>query len=122
MKLMPQEIEVWYLIPAIRKELTLVLIKDFHCSQKDVADILGVTESAVSQYIKAKRANELQFSKQELDEIKRTADIIIKNKKNAYDALYKLTIKLRGTENLCKFHKKRDKSLPINCKICCESL
>lgn len=117
---MPQEIEVWYLIPALRKELAKILIREFHCSQKEVSDILGITESAVSQYIKAKRATELKFNKDELRDIQKTARKIVLDKKNCYDHLYKLTVKLRGTENMCKFHKKQDKSLPINCRICCE--
>jgi predicted transcriptional regulator len=120
MKLMPQEIEVWYLIPALRKELAKILIKEFSLSQKKIADILGLTESAVSQYLKAKRANELKFSKTEQQEIKKIAKKIIADPKHCNSYVYQLTMKFRGTHNICRIHKKQDKSLPINCKICCE--
>ena len=120
MKLMPQEVEVWYLIPALRKELTKIFIADFSLSQKEVADILGVTESAVSQYLKAKRASELKFTSIEKEEIKKMAKKIMADKKNCNEYLYELTTKLRASPNLCKLHKKQDKSLPAACKICCE--
>ena len=120
MKLMPQEIEVWYLIPAIRKALAKILIKDFDLSQKQVAVILEITESAVSQYLKEKRANELKFSESEKEEIKRTAKKIIADKKNCNKYVYDLTMKFRGSNNLCKIHKKQDKSLSSTCKICCQ--
>jgi hypothetical protein len=46
---MPQEIEVWYIIPAIRKELAKRLVQHHEVAQKDVAELLGVTEAAISQ-------------------------------------------------------------------------
>ncbi len=117
---MPQEIEVRYLIPALRKELTKILMTDFDYSQKEVALVLGLTESAVSQYLAAKRATELKFTSIEKEEIKKTAKKIVLNKKNCNEYLYELTVKLRASQNICKLHKKQDKSLPAACKVCCE--
>lgn len=117
---MPQEIEVWYLIPALRKELAKIFIKDFNLSQRNVAELLQITESAVSQYVTAKRANEFRFNKQEHETIKKTAKKMLADRKNSNAYLYQLTIKFRGSENICKIHKKQDKSLPVACKICCE--
>lgn len=117
---MPQEIEVWYLIPALRKELAKIFIREFHYSQKDVSDILRITESAVSQYIKAKRANELKFSKDELKEIKKVAGKILHDRTQAHTYLYQLTTKFRGSDNLCKLHRKQDRSIAYDCKMCCE--
>ena len=51
----PQEIEVWYVLPAIRKEL-VVTLKEKNLTQKKIAEFLNITEAAVSQYIKQKRA------------------------------------------------------------------
>ncbi len=47
--MMPQEVEVWYILPAIRRELTRIMI-ELGTPQKDIAKILGITEPAVSQY------------------------------------------------------------------------
>ena len=35
---MPQEIEVWYTIPALRRELAKSMIEDFKLSQKQVSE------------------------------------------------------------------------------------
>tara|TARA_Y100000310_G_scaffold328062_1_gene395494 strand:+ start:33539 stop:33886 length:348 start_codon:yes stop_codon:yes gene_type:complete len=115
---MPQEIEVWYLIPALRKEIAKALIKDFQKSQKDVSVILGISEGAVSQYLNSKRGSELKFSKEELEEIRRVAEKIIKEGEVDQN-FYKLCVKLRGCHSLCSFHKKQDKNLPKNCDMCC---
>ena len=57
--IMPQEIEVWYLIPALRKELARIFIKDYGLAQKKAAELLGISGAAVSQYVKEKRAKEI---------------------------------------------------------------
>lgn len=118
MKLMPQEVEVWYLIPAIRRELSKIFIGSYGFSQKKVSDTLGITESAVSQYIKEKRGGELKFNESEMVKIKKYADRIIKDTKNVRKHLFGLSQELRGSESLCKLHKKHDCSVEKNCKDC----
>ena len=118
MKLMPQELEVWYLIPSLRKELAKIFISEFKMTQKQVSEILGITESAISQYLKSKRGNGLKFSKDEIKEIKKTANKIILDEKNSREHFYKLCLRLRGCKSLCKLHKKQDNSVPKNCSLC----
>jgi|SRR3989344_2170993 len=118
LKLMPQELEVWYLLPSLRKEIAKTLVNEYELSQKKVAEIFGMTESAVSQYLKSKRANELKFSNQELAEIKKYADKIFENKKDYHKYLFELSKRMRGTKSLCELHKKRDSSLRKNCSLC----
>jgi len=118
LKLMPQELEVWYLLPSLRKEIAKILVNEHELSQKEVAVIFGMTESAVSQYLKSKRANELKFSNQELAEIKKYADKIMQDKKNYHSHLFELSKKMRGTKSLCELHKKRDSSLKKDCSLC----
>jgi predicted transcriptional regulator len=48
---------VWYLLPLIRKEFAKSLIKDHGLTQRKAAEKLGITESAVSQYISKKRGD-----------------------------------------------------------------
>ncbi|NQV08565.1 hypothetical protein HQ529_01790 [Candidatus Woesearchaeota archaeon] len=117
-KIMPQEIEVWYLLPALRREIARIFVKDFKTTQKEVAKIFGITEAAVSQYMKSKRATKLKFNKQELEKIKKTTSMIFKNKDNFAAYIYDLCAKLRGTKTLCNLHKKIDKTVPKNCSIC----
>ena len=73
--LMPQEIEVWYVIPAIRRELAKVMAGR-GMTQKKIAERLGVTEAAISQYMKSKRASGVKFNKQLMNEISRSAEMI----------------------------------------------
>jgi predicted transcriptional regulator len=51
----PCEIIVWNVVPIIRKEFALNLIKDHGLNQRTVADKLGITESAISRYVSGKR-------------------------------------------------------------------
>jgi len=48
---------VWYLLPLIRKEFAKSLIKDHGLTQRKAAEKLGITESAVSQYVSKKRGD-----------------------------------------------------------------
>ena len=100
------------------KLIAKILVNEHELSQKEVAVIFGMTESAVSQYLKSKRANELKFSNQELAEIKKYADKIMQDKKNYHSHLFELSKKMRGTKSLCELHKKRDSSLRKDCSLC----
>ena len=120
-KIMPQEIEVWYLIPSLRKELAKIFVDNYGISQKKAAKILGITEAAVSQYLKLKRGNEVKFSEEELKKIKKYAEKIIEEKESAIKALYDLCVVLRGSKIVCKTHRSKDKSVPKNCDICFEN-
>ncbi len=118
MKTMPQEIEVWYLIPALRRELAKIFIANFKMSQRQVSEILGITESAVSQYLNAKRGSELKFSEKEMEDIKKTAETIFANDGNSNEELYRLCVTLRACDSLCDFHRKQDSSISKDCDLC----
>ena len=117
-KVMPQEIEVWYLIPALRREFAKIFIKDYDLTQKKAAEILGITEAAISQYLNSKRGKEIKFSKKELSKIKRSAEEIMKNPETLIKNLYNLCASLRESKVICELHKSHDKSIPKNCGVC----
>lgn len=75
-KAMPQEIDVWYILPAIRRELAISLKKE-GMKQKDIAIRLRVTNAAISQYLSNKRASEIKFSDKIKKEIKLAAKRVI---------------------------------------------
>ena len=117
---MPQEIEVWYIIPALRRELAKTMIEDFNLTQKAVAKHMYLTEAAVSQYQSSKRAKEVIFTEAVLSEIKRSATKIIENEKHLVTEMMRLC-KLTGVKQImCDIHKKQDVKLPENCGICLE--
>ena len=116
--IMPQEIAVWYVLPSLRREIAKELIKIPGLNQKRAAEILGVTEAAISQYIKSKRASELKFSPHEKKKISQAAKKIATDEKKMRTILYELSKELMGKKSVCKVHRKHDKSLPKRCKIC----
>ncbi|MFH1588952.1 MAG: helix-turn-helix domain-containing protein [archaeon] len=111
----PQEIEVLYVLPAIRRQLTIEMKKSGK-SQKEIAELLCVTESAVSQYLKSKRAAKLKFKKEMLDDIKNSANKI-KNVKSMLFETQKLLRKIEKSGFLCEVHRSLS-VLPSNCAEC----
>ena len=55
-----QEVEAFYIIPAVRRELARQMIT-LGLSQRDVAKRLRVTDAAVSQYLSNKRGSPLEY-------------------------------------------------------------
>ena len=50
---------VRYVLPWIRREMAKTMVHELGNSQVNVSKILGVTESAISQYLASKRGNEI---------------------------------------------------------------
>ena len=55
----PCEVVVWYRLPTIRKELAKKLVSDYGYSQSKVARTFGLTDAAISQYLKNKRGENI---------------------------------------------------------------
>ncbi|MFX1560088.1 MAG: transcriptional regulator [Promethearchaeota archaeon] len=93
--MMPQEVEVWYVLPAIRRELAKIMktkvvpreneegeTADHKITQKEIARMLGVTEPAITQYLLKKkgrrsRGDQVDIPDIILKEIDKSADIMI---------------------------------------------
>lgn len=105
LKLMqPQEIEVFYILPAIRHEIAKVL-KEQGLKQKEIAKLLFVKESTISQYLNDKRAKEIIFNDKIKEYISRCASKI-KNKENMV-MITQSILKLVRMENvLCDIHRR----------------
>ena len=56
----PCEIVVWYVRPAIRSELAKELL-NLGMKQKDVSELMDITQPAVSQYITDKRGSGIKL-------------------------------------------------------------
>jgi hypothetical protein len=117
-RVMPQEVEVWYLIPALRRELAKIFIGDYGLSQKKAAEILGITGAGVSQYLSSKRGSEVKFSKDEMEKIKKVAKKIISDEKEVMKKIYGLSVSLRGSKAICNIHMSQDKAVEDGCDIC----
>jgi len=115
---MPQELEVWYVLPAIRRELAKVLISSYHLSQRDAASAIGITESAVSQYLKSKRGKGIVFDAKVIERINQSADNIVNNKSCVIKELQAICTFFKKTGYLCEMHKQANTNLPCDCEVC----
>ncbi len=110
---MPQELEVWYVIPALRREFAKLMIKK-GLKQRETAKKLGIGEAAVSHYIKSKRGKEVKFDKKIGQEIRKSVDRILTNKATVMEELQNMITKIRKSGCLCKLHKGKVKG----CEVC----
>ena len=117
---MPQEVEVRYILPAIRRELAKTLIEGHNKSQKETAGILGLTEAAISQYQHSKRAKEVVFSDKVLVEIRVSAAKILAEKSNRQRVIaemYRISNLTTVRHILCDLHRAQSKDL-AKCNVC----
>ena len=115
MRLLPQEIEVRYIIPSLRKGLSKELQNQGH-KQKDIAILLELTPAAVSQYLKDKRGT-LDFNTSVQKEIRLSSKKIIKDPEKLKEEMYKLTDVIKKSGAICQIHRKYDK-VPVHCELC----
>jgi len=78
MKKTPCEYIVWNGLPVIRKEIVKSMINDFGLNQKEAAEKLDITCSAVSQYLSGKRGKPEIKDFELLNEIHISTEKIIK--------------------------------------------
>lgn len=114
----PCEIVIWYLLPAIRSALAKELA-GLGLSQKEISEKLGISEAAVSQYMKGKRGGKIGFST-ELNEMVREAARHIVSSASIIDVYRKtcnLCLSLRKRALMCDLHRKMD-NVPEDCNLC----
>jgi predicted transcriptional regulator len=110
--ILPQEIEVFYVIPAIRRELAKDLFsKGF--KQKQIANIFGVTAACVNNYFKEKRGKNVKFSPEIKEIINKCADNIATGKSCFINSVQQICKEFKNKKCLCKLHEKLD---PHVCK------
>ncbi len=73
---LPCEIIVWEVLPCIRAALAEELLQK-GLSQKQVSEMLGITQAAVSNYTSKKRGSGLDFPHDAMIEIYRLAEDLV---------------------------------------------
>jgi|SRR3989338_2683392 len=109
----PQEIEVYYILPALRRHLASYM-KQNGLKQKDIAVLLGVHTAAISQYSSNKRGNNIQFKDDVLQEISKSA-AKIKDRLSYFAETQQLLRYIRFTNTLCEIHKQFT-NIPPGCE------
>ncbi len=113
--LQPQEIEVFYVLPAIRRELAVCMKADGK-SQKEIAKLLGVTEPAVSQYMSSKRASQLKFNDKLKNAIIESAKRIT-SEISLMREMQRLVHLVRSERVICQIHEALG-GAPKSCNVC----
>ncbi|MFX1512880.1 MAG: hypothetical protein ACFFCQ_09865 [Promethearchaeota archaeon] len=90
--------EKWILTPSVRREITLELIRRGR-TQREISQILKVTEAAISQYKNAKRGKAYQFSDTEMSWIQDTATKIDREPSSALQEVTKVVDKIQQNES-----------------------
>jgi uncharacterized protein len=112
---LPQEIEVWYIIPAIRRELSFHLTSKYKLSYEKTGRALGISKAAVSQYLTKKRANKISFNKEVKNYIKNSARIISENPRIAFKEIQNILKFMRKTKSACDVCKQYNKGILEYC-------
>jgi predicted transcriptional regulator len=99
---LPQEIEVWYIIPAIRRELSKCMIRDYKVTYENVGLMLGISKAAVSQYLKGKRASKIKLHVRAMDEVCKSCGKLVKNKSDAVNEIGKILKFIREKNLHCE--------------------
>lgn len=115
---LPQEIEVWYLIPAIRREFALLLKEKYGLKQKQIASILGVTEAAISQYKHAKRAKGIDFNEPFKNELDSSVKRIVDDPSSMIYEVQRICDIAKESRLLCEIHTIFDDDVPVKCSLC----
>lgn len=115
----PQEVEVLYILPAIRRDLSISL-KEQGMEQKAIAKLLNVSEPAVSQYLTSKRASQVKFSEKMQEDIKQVAKRVMENKTqlpilDETQRLVRHSLHERTTCGMCQGHVP---GVPVGCTAC----
>ncbi len=115
----PCEIVVWYVLPSIRSELAKELL-NLGMKQKQISEVLDITQPAVSQYISDKRGQGIKFEPEVKNMIKDFARDLVEGKASQADIIPKMCEvcnKVKADEVLCEIHKNKD-NIPLNCTAC----
>lgn len=114
----PQEVEVFYILPAIRSRMASAL-KGQGMKQKDIAGLLCVQESTISQYMTSKRAADVKFNGLIDKEIAASVGRI-KTKEDLVRETQKILELARKEKILCNVHK-AVADVQHNCEVCFEA-
>ena len=122
--LLPCEVAVRSLVPSIRSAIARELTQTYGLKQKDVANLLGVTQTAVSKYTRHVRGTVLKI--EEVEEVQLTLKETVLSLANGSMSKYELVAKfcvvceiIRRKGLMCKLCKLSDPSIDIQqCFVC----
>ncbi len=110
------EIVYWEVLPAIRAQLVLEL-KLIGKKQSEIAKLLNITPSAISQYVNNKRADKTYFSDDFKKKIKNSAKKINENISSVFIETNILIKEFENEKHICIVCRKKN-NIEGKCGIC----
>ena len=121
--LLPAEIETRVSVPAIRALVARKLVKEHHMNQQDIAKALGLTQAAVSNYLRGRRG--AGFSEDDLASIDgiitQICTLLVSGATNPkiISKFDEACQAIRHNRLLCGIHKQLDPNLDVeSCHVC----
>jgi predicted transcriptional regulator len=119
----PQELMSMFVIPAIRNNI----VKEFKVQgfkQEDIARLLDVTPSAISQYLKDKRGTEIEFCSEFDDRLKSDVNELVSglgddlkgNQNLVFKKINELSLYFRKERMLCPMCQKMNELVSGDCR------
>jgi predicted transcriptional regulator len=125
--LLPCEVAVRSLVPALRSAIARELTQTHGLKQKDVARLLGVTQTAVSKYTRHVRGTVVKI--EEVEEVQPTIKEIVVSLANGGMSKYELVTKfcvaceiIRQKGLMCELCKLSDPTIDVEQCFVCHSL
>ena len=119
------EVASRYIYPSLRRRLVEMLRKQ-GLKQTEIAELLHITQSAVSRYLKMDRGALMDISKfPDIDaEVERLARRIVSERPDEYEIhaeLVRISLEVLGKGYACSFHSQIDPEInPALCNVCIE--
>jgi predicted transcriptional regulator len=121
--LLPSEVEAKTIIPALRSLIAKKLVNTYHLPQQKVAELLGITQAAVSNYIRDVRG--VGASLEGSEEAQKLADEIVKAILQGVDQVTLMkkfneaVTTIKAKRLMCDLHQKLEPDLDAEkCHIC----
>jgi len=111
-----QELEVWYVLPALRRALASELEKQ-GLLRVEIAKMLGVSKAAISQYFHKERGVEFHFPKSLNSKVSLSAGRLKNGSSLAFE-MQSLLNELRNNGEVCNFHHMKEKDIEEGCNVC----
>ena len=121
--MMPCEIVVKSVLPAMRALIAKELIENHDLKQVEVAEIMGITQAAISQYIRGERGAMIDLSSQKINKMISNIAVQLKNRDSSGQAIITNFCAacqlIRKKKLMCDLHKEIDPFIAEeDCKFC----
>ena len=122
--ILPCEVAVKSVVPAVKALMAQQLVEEYGMNQEQVAEILGISQSAVSKYFRKVRGHVIEVDKvQETRPLIASMVIMVVNGESQRAEFLQLFCEtcgtIRRTGMVCRFCKKSDPKIKIEeCGFC----